>query len=99
MYQIKSIKLKSLSTWGYFKNNKKSKEITVQRKEKRFQIPLWQNNSQSNVEEEEDYDRSKECNQNRGDPRMATQKPEIKQQKQRNAPIHPYNMNQTNHHC
>jgi len=24
MYQIKSIKLKSLITWGYFRNNKKS---------------------------------------------------------------------------
>ena len=79
MNQIKSIKLKSLSTWGYFRNNKNPKEKTVQRKEKRFQIPLGQNNSQGNVEEEENYDRSKECDQNRGDPRVATQKPEIKQ--------------------
>ena len=55
------------------------KEKTVKRKEKRFQIPLGQNNSQGNVEEEENYYRSKERDQNRGDPRVATQKPEIKQ--------------------
>jgi hypothetical protein len=35
MNQIKSIKLKSLSTWGYFRNNKnpKGNNCTAERKE------------------------------------------------------------------
>jgi len=35
MNQIKSIKFKSLSTWGYFRNNKnpKGKNCTAERKE------------------------------------------------------------------